>query len=109
MGRVELCRDLGVRYRDLEEKEGILLTVAAASVRYAAPARYDDQIALRTKVGRSTSRVLEFAYEIRNAESHQLLATGTTTHVFCGRDLRPCRLPRIYHDAFGVKARAQEV
>ena len=33
MGRTELCRAQGVRYRDLEQQEGVLLAVAAAQCR----------------------------------------------------------------------------
>src|SRR4051794_38675958 len=103
MGRVELCRDLGVRYRDMEEQDGILPTVAAAECRFLFPARYDDEILVRTVVARATSRLLEFGYEILNADTERVLATGSTTHVFCGRDLRPCKLPQKYWAAFGVK------
>jgi acyl-CoA thioester hydrolase len=102
MGRVELCRELGVRYRDLEEQDGILLAVAAVNCRYISPARYDDEIVVRTTVARSTTRLLEFGYEIRDAESDRLLATGSTTHVFCGKDLRPCKLPDKHRSAFGI-------
>jgi acyl-CoA thioester hydrolase len=87
LGRVELCRELGVRYRDMEEQDGILLTVAEASCRYHAPARYDDEVIVRTRVRRSTSRLLEFAYEIVEASGEKLLVTGSTTHVFCSREL----------------------
>lgn len=102
MGRVELCRGLGVRYRDMEEIDGVLLTVAAASCRYVSPARYDDEVAVRTSVARASSRLLEFAYEVRETSSDRLLCEGSTTHVFCTRDLRPCRLPERYHEAFGI-------
>lgn len=103
MGRVELCRELGVRYRDMEEQDGVLLAVAEASCRYASPARYDDEIVVRTRVLRSTTRLLQFGYEVRESQSDRLLVTGSTTHVFCTRELRPCRLPEQYHEAFGVK------
>jgi acyl-CoA thioester hydrolase len=106
LGRVELCRELGVRYRDMEEQDGILLTVAEASCRYHAPARYDDEVIVRTRVRRSTSRLLEFAYEIVEASGEKLLVTGSTTHVFCSRELRPCRLPEKYLAAFGVPLRS---
>lgn len=106
MGRVELCREAGVRYRDLEEQEGILLTVAEASCRYVFPARYDEQIVVRTKVQQATPRVLRFSYEIASVDSGKTLATGSTTHVFCGRDLRPCKLPERYRAAFGIGATA---
>lgn len=105
MGRVELCRSLGIRYRDMEEHDGVLLAVAAAECRYMRPARYDDEIAVRTVVARSTTRLLEFTYEVALAETDHLLCTGKTTHVFCDRDLRPCKLPAKYWDAFGVVGR----
>lgn len=103
MGRVELCRAQGLRYRDLEQQEGILLTVVAAQCRYHAPARYDDEVVVRTKVKRASSRLLEFEYEITFADDGTKLATGFTTHVFCNASLRPCRLPEKYWAAFGVK------
>lgn len=102
MGRTELCRSLGTRYRDLEEQDGILLAVVEATCRYLFPARYDEEILVETSVTRSTSRLLEFSYTITNAESGQLLATGSTTHLFCSRELKPSRLPEKYWTAFGV-------
>ena len=105
MGRVELCRGLGIRYRDMEEQDGVLLAVAAAECRYMRPARYDDEVTVRTAVARSTTRLLEFTYEVLLADTGDLLCTGKTTHVFCGRDLRPCKLPSKYWDAFGVNGR----
>jgi acyl-CoA thioester hydrolase len=104
MGRVELCRARGIRYRDMEERDGVLLAVAEANCRYQFPARYDDEIVVRTTVARATTRLLEFSYEIKEAETNRLLCTGSTKHLFCGRDLRPCRLPVQYHEAFGVES-----
>lgn len=100
MGRVELCRACGVRYRDMEQQDGILLTVAEASCRFASPARYDDEVVVRTTVERVHPRLLEFRYELTDAETGRLLARGITTHVPCGRDLRPCKLPEKYLNAF---------
>lgn len=107
MGRVELCRELGVRYRDMEEQDGVLLAVAEAGCRFLSPARYDDEVIVRTSVSRSNTRLLEFAYDMLDAGSLRLLAKGSTTHVFCGRDLRPCKLPEKYWAAFGVVSRNQ--
>ena len=101
MGRVELCRSLGVSYRDMEA-EGILLTVAEANCRYMAPARYDDEVSVITTVKRSTTRLLEFEYAISSVETGRKLAVGVTTHIFCNRELKPSRLPERYWNAFGV-------
>ena len=103
MGRVELCRSMGVRYRDMEQQDGVLLTVVDARCRYHAPARYDDEVAVKTTFAKSSSRLIEFEYLIESAETGQKLATGSTIHIFCGRDLRPCRLPEKYWRAFGVE------
>ena len=102
MGRVELCRSMGVRYRDMEECDGILLTVAEANCRYHAPARYDDEVTVETTVVRSTSRLIEFEYRMTSCETGAKIATGSTTHVFCNREMRPCRLPEKYWPAFGL-------
>jgi acyl-CoA thioester hydrolase len=101
VGRVEYCRAAGIRYRDLEQ-EGILLTVAKAECRYSAPALYDDEVIIATTVVRAHPRLLAFRYVMRRAGDSKRLAEGETTHVFCGRDLQPCKLPPKYWEAFGI-------
>src|SRR6266849_4966437 len=44
LGRVEYCRSIGLRYKDMEVNDGIFLTVAEANCRYLSPARYDEEI-----------------------------------------------------------------
>ena len=96
LGRVEYCRAIGLRYKDMEESDGILLTVAEANCRYLFPARYDEEIVLRTSVKQSGARMVRFQYEMTEAESGRKLAVGETAHVFCGRDMRPLKLPEKY-------------
>ena len=50
MGRVEWMRDEGVRYRDLEDCEGVILPVTSASCEYHASLRYDDIAKVRTRM-----------------------------------------------------------
>src|SRR5258708_35167536 len=84
VGRVECCRAAGIRYRDLELKEGILLTVAEASCRYVSSAMFDDEVIVRTWIADSHPRQLRFGYEMVESASRRRLATGETKHVFCG-------------------------
>jgi acyl-CoA thioester hydrolase len=102
VGRVELCRALGVRYRDLEGEDGVLLAVAEAFCRYHAPARYDDEVVISTSLTLAHPRMIQFRYEMREAHSGTKLASGHTKHIFLGPDLRPVRLPEKYHQAFGI-------
>src|ERR1700736_3420988 len=48
IGRVEFLRQLGFSYRDMEEKDRCFIAVVDARCRYKAPARYDDEITVRT-------------------------------------------------------------
>src|SRR6185369_10620852 len=105
VGRVELCRFCGFNYRDMEREDGILLAVAEANCRYASPARYDDEVIIKTSVEEAGGRMVTFAYEMRLADDDRKLATGFTRHIFLTRDLRPTRLPRKYFRMFGIEDR----
>src|SRR4051794_20415742 len=83
MGRGELLRSLGFSYADLE-RDGVFFVVAKVEVRYKAPARYDEELSLTTKVTRQTSVRIDHAYELRRAET--LLAEASTTIACVGRD-----------------------
>ncbi len=96
IGRVELVRALGVNYHDLEASEGLLLSVIGASCRYVYPARYDQQVIVRTELALANARTVEFEYAIRSCEPDRLLAEGKTRHMWLNRDLRPTRLPPQY-------------
>ena len=104
VGRVEYCRQTGISYAEMERQDGILLTVAEANCRYLAPALYDQEIVVKTWIEQAHTRMATFAYEMRGEDGRRL-ATGTTKHVFCGRDLRPTRLPAQYWPIFGVAPR----
>lgn len=76
MGRIELLRSLGHSYADLE-KRGVLFVVAKVEIRFRAPARFDDELTLITRIARQTHVRIDHAYELRRGET--LLAEGTTT------------------------------
>lgn len=100
VGRVELCRSLGLRYRDMEA-DGFLMAVVEVGCRYFAPARYDDEVAVITRVEKLGSRSMQFHYEMRLAHDNTKLAEGFSKHVFCDRTLKPVRLPDHYRQVFG--------
>jgi acyl-CoA thioester hydrolase len=102
VGRVELCRATGIRYRDMEIDDGVLLVVAEANCRYLAPARYDDEVRIRTWIAEATARLVRFEYEFFDETSGTRLATGFTKHIFCGRDVRPAKLPQKHWSLFGI-------
>jgi len=102
VGRVDLCKACGFNYRDMEIKDGIFLAVAEAQCRYRYPARFDDEVVVKTWIESANTRVVIFAYEIRLAEGDRVLATGSTRHVFVSREMQRIRLPEKYHALFGI-------
>ncbi len=89
-GRTEWLRASGLAYRDLEEK-GIFFPVIEASLKYTAPARYDDVIKVVTSVSDVGQASIEFSYEI--FLKNKLITTGKTRHPLVNRDFRPRRFP----------------
>ena len=76
MGRVELLRQIGVSYADLE-KTGVFFVVVKAALNYRAPARYDDELQLTTKLVKQTHVRYDHAYDVRRGDT--LICEGTTT------------------------------
>ena len=92
LARTELMRQLGVRYRDLEER-GFKLAVAEASLRYARSARYDDLLRITAWVSDVGSRRVTFGYRVERPEDGALLCTAETALVSLDRNNRPARMP----------------
>ena len=86
IGRTDLIRSLGPSYAEMEQ-QGLRLAVAEASVRYRAPARYDDVLSVETRLEKVQSRFVTFAYRVLLDEpagagdAGTLLATATTVLV----------------------------
>ncbi len=95
VGRSQYCNDCGFSYRDMERETGLFLIVAEASCRYKNPARYEDELIIRTRVTESTRRTLRFSYEIERADE-AAVATGETLHVLINAEGRPSSFPEKY-------------
>ena len=76
MGRVELLRSLGHNYAEME-KQGIFFVVVKAEIKYKAPAKYDDELTLITRLVKQTFVRYDHTYELRRGNT--VLAEGATT------------------------------
>ena len=100
IGRVEMLRQLGFRYRDMEREDDCHIAVADVRVRYKAPARYDDEVLVRTRLKNVRDSLLQFGYEIVRAEDGTLLAEGETTHIVVDSKFERSAMPEKYLKAF---------
>jgi acyl-CoA thioester hydrolase len=65
----------------MESNDDAFLVVAESYCRYKAPAYYDDEILIRTRVTELRRRSLRFGYEIIRANDAQIISEGETGHV----------------------------
>jgi acyl-CoA thioester hydrolase len=100
VGRVELLRQLGFSYRDMEEQDKCFIAVVDARCRYKAPAHYDDEIIVRTQLKGVRESVIHFGYELLRPGDGTLLAEGETTHIVTDAQMKVRPLPEKYMKAF---------
>jgi acyl-CoA thioester hydrolase len=61
VGRVELLRQIGFSYRDMEREDGRFIAVVEANVRYRAPVHYDEEVVVRTQLKNVKESVVIFS------------------------------------------------
>jgi acyl-CoA thioester hydrolase len=95
IGRVEFFRELGYDYKQMEIEDDCHLPVVEATCRYRAPARYDDEVVIETKVTALRSYVIKFGYRILRprADGEELLAEAETVHVSVDKAMQKRNLP----------------
>ncbi|MBZ5569591.1 MAG: acyl-CoA thioesterase [Acidobacteriia bacterium] len=100
VGRVELLRQLGFTYKEMERQDQCFIAVVDARCRFKAPARYDDEITVRTYLKNVRESLIHFAYEAVRESDGTLLAEGETTHIVTDANLNKRPLPKKYWEAF---------
>ncbi len=90
MARTELLRQMGTRYRDLEERD-VLFVVVKLEVRYRKPARYDDELTIKVAVARQTRARIDHRYEVYR--EGMLLCEASSVLACIDRTGKPIPIP----------------
>lgn len=92
IGRVELFRSLGTSYRELEES-GIMMPVYELKSKFHKPAKYDDEIIIKSIINTIPELRIQFLYQIFN-QNNELINSGETTLVFVDMKTNQlCKIP----------------
>jgi acyl-CoA thioester hydrolase len=102
VGRVELIRSMGLDYKRMEAEEGCGIAVVDVHARYRAPARYDDELVVETRLLAARGPVIKFGYKVLRVEDGALLCEGETLHVVVGKDMKRQPLPAKYAARFAA-------
>ena len=97
VGRVEMLRSLGMDYATMEAS-GIMLPVLDLTCKFIKPARYDQELTVKTIIEQLPGIRIHFKYEIYN-EAEELINIGATTLVFVDiAKNKPCLPPTNFMD-----------
>lgn len=102
VGRVEFIRQMGLDYRSMEKEENAMIAVVEATARYKAPARYDDELIVRTTLAGVRGGIVRFRYAVVRAADELLLCEGETVHLVVGRDMKRRDMPKRYAEQFAA-------
>lgn len=91
VARVEMLRQSGISYRQLEES-GVMLVVASINCNYIRGAMADDLLTIKTTVTRAKGVRIHHHYEISVDE--ELIATGDTVVAAVDESGKVVRLPK---------------
>lgn len=100
VGRVELLRQFGFSYKDMEREDDCFIAVVDANCRYKAPVHYDDEVVVRTCIKHVREKMIHFGYELRRVDDGKLLAEGETMHIVANSKMKPRALPEKYMKVF---------
>ncbi len=100
VGRVELLRQLGFSYKQMEAEDGCYIAVVDARCRFKTPAHYDDEITIRTYLKNVRESLIHFAYEAVRPSDGALLAEGETVHIVTDANMNRRSMPQKYLDVF---------
>lgn len=80
MGRLSLSEMFGLSVSDLKAK-GFVAPVVELGCRFREPARYGDEIIIRTRVDPTDRALMTFRYAVVRCPADSILAEGYTSHV----------------------------
>jgi acyl-CoA thioester hydrolase len=99
-------RELGESFFHWQER-GSIFPVVECRLRYKAPARYDDVLAIEVWPTAIERLRLNFAYRINN-QKNAILLEGETLHVCAGVNEKPKRMPAELSERLRPYLRAAE-
>lgn len=97
--RMYYMKQLGLPYEFVEE-QGILIPVLGVNVEYKKAIRFGDTVLISECMDQFSQVKFSIQYEIRNKQTGELHATGSSKHCFVDRNLVPVRLKKNYPEIY---------
>lgn len=99
-GRTDFFKKVGFSYKEIEGR-GILLPLYEMNCKFKSPARYEDEITIKTSLKELTKVRVVFSYKVINDLDGKLLSLGETMHGWTNKDLKLINaekaIPEVYY------------
>jgi len=102
-GRTEMMRNMGLRYKDMEDVDKVYLPVSEATIKFISPAHYDDLLKIKTTIQKLGSASINFEYTVSHPETGKTIVEGMTRHPFVDKSWKPVRIPDWIKKRLGCK------
>lgn len=99
IGRTETTRETGLAYSKIEDL-GIMFPLINLKCSYKSPARYPDEVIVRTCIKSVTNSRIVFGYEALKAADRKVLCTGETEHVWTDLNIRPINIKKVHPEIY---------
>ena len=96
LGRIELLKQFGVSYADLEKK-GCLMPVLEINVQFLKYAVFDEKIFLTTLMPEAPAAKQVFEYTIHNLKN-EIICKGSSLHTFMNTQNKAIKPPKELRD-----------
>jgi acyl-CoA thioester hydrolase len=96
-GRTAFIRGQGMPYGKLES-DGLYLPLIGLACDYKSFSRYEDELVINTRVSDVTMTRIKFIYDV--IKEQLTIASGSTTHIFANRLLKPVNLQKYMPGAY---------
>lgn len=104
-GRTDFLKKAGVSNTSIESK-GILLPLYDMNCKFKSPAKYEDEILVFTRLKQISRVRLSFSYQVKNAVTLNLIATGETMHAWTDKSLKPVNAAKTVPEFYSLLSQA---
>lgn len=100
-GRTDFLKKAGISNKEIKE-QGVLLPLYEMNCKFKSPARYEDEIIVKTKLEHIGKVRIVFSYQVLNAKDGSVLTTGETKHAWTNKSLKPVNAQLLIPDIYNV-------
>lgn len=97
--RIAVLRQIGIPYDEME-RQGFLIPVLDVSCHYQVAFRFGDAFEIVPKIDKFNGLRMHLTYEVYDAKTKKLRATGESSHCFTDQNLVPLRMKKEHPDIY---------